>query len=474
MTEQEAIDFCKNEPEAAAKIILMVEKLAARVKELEEKLSLNSNNSSKPPSTDNKLQKRKKTASSAKKKRGAQIGRSGTNLKLVATPDEIQPLHPSHCKTCQHSLEDEVSVKIEKRQLFDLPIIKMEVIEYQAHTKICPCCHGRTKASFPDKINATTQYGDKLKSFTNYCHSFQMIPYERISELIEDLVDHKISVGTIYNFLNHHYEQLELYEQKVKKQLIQAKVLHSDETGINIKGKLHWIHVASSKYLTLFYLHAKRGKMAMDDMEILPNYHGVLVHDHWKPYNHYDCQHAYCNAHLLRELTRISELEKVQWSEDMHQTLTQMNIAVHKAKNSDKEALSATKINTFTKRFEQICQNAQIYYPASMQNEVKKRGRPKQAKGKNLLDRLSKYQEETLRFPHDFSVPFTNNLAERDLRMVKVKEKISGTFASDRGGQIFCRLRGYISTLKKNGIAVLQGLRDALEGNAYIPCGVGC
>ena len=476
MTEQEAIDFCKNDPESAAKIILMVEKLELRIKELEEQLNMNSTNSSKPPSTDNKLTKTKKPSTSqSKKKRGAQAGHKGKSLKIVATPDKIEKLLPVECNCCKNSLINSSSLKFEKRQLFDLPDVKMHVIEYQAHTVECSRCHTLNKADFPDEINATTQYGDNLKSFVSYLNAYQMLPYERIAETIQDLTSHKMSTGTIYNFLNTHYDNLEKFEDELKCSLLKEAVLHSDETGVNIKAKLHWIHVASSSVMTYYMLHQKRGRAAMDDMEIIPNYDGILVHDHWSPYNHYtNSTHSYCNAHILRELNGITEKENYQWSQDMHSLLVSMNNAVHKAKESDQKHLSGAQIEKFTKQYEKITKSALHYYTPPDKTEKKARGKPKQEKGKNLLDRLSKYQDDHLRFLSDFRVPFTNNLAERDLRMIKVKEKISGSFASFKGGEMFCRTRSYISTLKKSNVAVLQGLRSALEGKPYVPVGVGC
>ncbi len=477
MTEQEAIDFCKNNPEAAAKIILLVDKLEERIKELEAKLNMNSSNSSKPPSTDNKLKKEKNKDKkpNSNKKRGAQKGHKGRTLKMVATPDTTEILHPTTCSCCNASLKESDSIKFEKRQLFDLPDVKMQVTEYQAHTIECKKCHTLNKAEFPNNVNATTQYGDNLKSLISYLNAYQMLPYERIAEIIEDLASHKISVGTIYNFLNTHYDKLEEFENTLKQSMLKEDVLNSDETGVNIQGSLHWIHVASSSLMTYYMLHQKRGRVAMDAMEIIPNYTGILVHDHWAPYNHYtNCIHSYCNAHILRELNGITEKENTLWSQDMYKLLINMNIAVHKAKNSGKSALSEAQIQKFTQTYEKIIKSANNYYPPPDKDVKKAKGRIKQPKGKNLLDRLSKYQEETLRFLSDFRVPFTNNLAERDLRMIKVKEKISGSFASFKGGEIFCRIRSYISTLKKNNIAVLQGLRDALAGKSYIPVGVGC
>ena len=455
----------------------MVERLEERIKELEAQLGMNSTNSSKPPSTDNKLKKSNKTKrkTDQNKKRGAQNGHKGNNLKIVATPDKVEVLLPTHCRCCSNSLESVDSLKEEKRQLFEFPEIKMEVIEYQAHTKVCPHCHIQTKAAFPEKINTTTQYGENLKSFIAYLNAYQMLPYERIAQTIEDLTSHKIGVGSIYNFLHTHYEKLENFETLLKESLIQEDVIHSDETGVNIQAKLHWIHVTSSSAMTYYMLHKKRGKEAMDAMEILPQYEGIAVHDHWQPYNHYqNCIHSYCNAHILRELNGVTQNENVVWSRDMHTLLTNMNNAVHKAKQDTKEALSQGQIEKFTLHYEKIIKSALKYYPPPEKTEKKTKGRIKQAKGKNLLDRLSKYQDETLRFLNDFRVPFTNNLAERDLRMIKVKDKISGSFASYKGGEIFCRIRSYISTMKKNNISVLQGLRNALAGNAYVPVGVGC
>ncbi len=476
MTEQEAIDFCKNNPEAAAKIILMVDKLEERIKELESRLNMNSTNSSKPPSTDNKLKKTKKPSiSNSKKKRGAQAGHKGKSLKIVATPDATEVLLPTNCSCCNSSLKNINSSKYEKRQLFDLPDVKMQITEYQAHSLKCKKCSTLNKAKFPNNIKATTQYGDNLKSLVSYLNAYQMLPYERIVETIQDLTSHKMSTGTIYNFLNTSYEKLENFENRLKQSLIKEDVLHSDETGVNIKAKLHWIHVASSSAMTYYMLHQKRGRVAMDNMEIIPNYSGVLVHDHWTPYNKYtNCTHSYCNAHILRELNGITEKENTVWSEDMHQLLINMNIAVRKAKENDKSSLSQPQIQKFLNNYQKIIKNANNYYPPPDRSIKRGKGRLKQAKGKNLLDRLLKYQDETLRFLSDFRVPFTNNLAERDLRMIKVKEKISGSFASFKGGEIFCRIRSYISTLKKNNIAVLQGLRDALAGKSYITVGGRC
>jgi len=476
MTKQEAIDFCKNNPEAAADIILMVEKLEARIKELEARLGLNSTNSSKPPSSDNKLTKNKKRQpSNSNKKRGAQKGHKGNTLSFSSTPDHIKEISPSTCACCHHSLQTAKRLNVDKRQVFDLPKITIEVTEYQSYTKHCPYCNKANKLPFPKGVNASVGYGDNLKSFINYCNTHQMLPYMRISELVEDLTTHKISVGTIHNFLSSHYNALEGYETAIKQRLLEEALLHSDETGINIQGKLHWIHVASSSTLTYYTLHQKRGKEAMEAMGILPNYTGIVVHDHWSSYNSYrSCAHSFCNAHILRELQAVIEHEDLPWAKDMKRWLLQTHKAVIRAKKEQKAQLDPFQVNAFTKGYETITKSAQCCYDPPPKRERGQRGRIKQKKGKNLLDRLVKYQEETLRFMHDFRVSFTNNQAERDLRMVRVKEKVSGCFASFNGGEMFARIRGYISTLKKNKVPVLQGLRDALKGEAYVPAWEGC
>lgn len=470
MTREEAIDFCKNNPEAAAEIILIVDKLEQRIKDLEAKLGLNSSNSSKPPSSDHKLTKEKKLPTPKRKlKRGGQQGHKGKTLKMSSNPHKVKTISPNSCSCCGHSLSGDNPIKIEKRQLYDLPSIEMEITEYQSHSKICSYCNSLNKPSFPEYIKAPVQYGDNLKSFVSYCNCFQMLPYERIGELIEDLTSHRVSSGTIYNFLNQQSNTLEPFQDEVKKELLKSEVIHSDETGTNIQSTLHWVHVVSTDKLTAYNLHKKRGKEAMDNMNILPMYQGVVVHDHWSPYSHYSCSHSYCNAHILRELQGEIDRENIQWVKDMQRLLLTMNKSVKRAQQKGKESLLKSQIRKFMKIYEKILESGKNYYPPLDTTIQKQRGRPKQKKGKNLLDRLFKYKEETLRFLYDFRVPFTNNLAERDLRMIKVKEKISGCFASFRGGEIFCNIRGYISTLKKNNIPVLLGLKDALNKKAFVP-----
>ena len=318
MTFDEAVDFCKNNPEIAATILLKISQLEedlikanAEIKRLKEMIDKDSSNSSKPPSTDNKLSKKPQSKKrNNKRKRGGQSGHSGRTLKMTEHPDKVVVLQVDTC-SCGENLDSVDSSKVVERQSFDLPEIRMIVTQFEQHTKICPCCSRPNTKAFPDNVTAATQYGDNLKSFMAYCNTYQMIPYDRISEMIEDLTAHKLSSGTIYNTLSSYHGKLESYEEQIKGLARKERVLHCDETGVNVKGRLHWMHTVSSDSLTYYMLHSKRGTIAMDAMAILPEYRGIAVHDHWSPYNKYSCDHSFCNAHHLRELTFITQSEKV-------------------------------------------------------------------------------------------------------------------------------------------------------------------
>ncbi len=448
--------------------------LKQEIKKLKESANKDSTNSSKPPSTDNGFkEKESKTDKNTNRKRGGQKGNRSNNLKKTDTPDIIEVLESSTCSNCNHSLSDVEAKSISTKQVFDIPPVKMQVTEFQQHNKVCPCCSTANKPDFPAGLNSYVQYGDNIKTFIAYLNTYQMVPYERITELVEDLTSHKMSSGTIYNILEDFYTKLDSFEEKIKEQLLKSAVINVDETGTKVGAKLHWSHVISTSVLTYYMIHEKRGSEAIDDMEILPLYDGIAVHDHWKAYNKYECSHSFCNAHILRELNGIVENENVIWASDMHKLLTQMNDYLYLLKEKGKISPSKGKIQQFHQRYDDICKSAQNYYPPPIQTPKTKR-KPKQSKGKNLLDRLVEYKDGTLRFFINLLVPFTNNLAERDLRMLKVKEKISGCFASFKGAEIFNRIRGFISTMKKNNRSVLEELGNVLKGEVYVPVLVGC
>ena len=448
-------------------------KLKNENKRLKESINKDSTNSSKPPSTDNAFKTKENTKTSkGKRKRGGQKGSSTTNLSKVDNPDTIEVLESVRCKNCNHDLTDVTAQSICSKQEFDIPKISMRVKEFQQHSKICPCCKSMNKPEFPEHLKASVQYGENVKTFIAYLNTYQMIPYERISELVKDFTSHSISTGTINTMLKSFYENLESYEANIKQLLLNSNVIHVDETSTQVSNKLHWTHTISTSLLTYYMIHHKRGKEAIDAMDILPNYNGIAVHDHWQAYNNYDCNHSFCNAHLLRELTAAIQNEDQKWAKDMHTLLTNMNKYTYKLKANNKTAPSKGKLKHFFSQYREICGVALKFYPPPIQTDTKRR--QKQSKSKNLLDRFIKYKKETLRFFKDLRVPFTNNLAERDLRMIKVKEKISGCFASLKGAQMFHRIRGFISTVKKNNRSVFEELRNAIRGEVYVPEIVGC
>ena len=471
LTEEEAYQLCISEPRMMAKLIVKLQALQERVDELERRLGLNSNNSSKPPSTDSPFTPKPKTTSNAKRKAGGQKGHVGKNLKMVEHPDVVIVSSPQVCSDCGASLADIESYRVASRQVFDLPVLKIEVSEYQVHAKKCPCCKALNKGLFPQEITAPTQYGKRFDALIAYLSVHQMLPYERITQVMEDLFGHPVSEGVILNALTRLEENLSCFNTTTKEALLQSAVLHADETGINVRGKLHWAHIALSDNVAACLLHPKRGVDAIKQMEILSNYTGVVVHDHWKPYESIEgsFEHAFCNAHHLRELRRASEQDHQQWSEDMSKLLMLAHHKVNYAKTNQKEILSPRKIKQFNTWYDAIVQSASVYHPQSDSKKIPKRGRVKQTFAKNLLDRLIKYKDETLRFMTDFNVPFTNNAAERGLRMMKVKEKISGCFMSQKGGRIFMNIYAYILTVKKNGVNILQALLDAMHGKPFMP-----
>jgi len=465
MTEKEARELYHRGEEA---VVVALLDFSEQLNKLEIRLGMNSANSSKPPSTDHKLTK--KTQKKNKKgKRGGQNGHKGTTLTQTDKPDFIEINKPTTCTHCHSDLTNQTPINVIKRQVFDIPIMKINVTEYQVHTVVCECCQTKNEGVFPTDVKAQAQYGKNLQALVSYFNVYQLIPHERLSEAIEDIYGHKISTGVIITMLEKTYNTCEATEVHIKELLEKVPALHCDETGVNVEGKLHWVHVASTSLLTYYFLHKTRGTEAIDIMAILSNYKGVAVHDHWSPYNHYGSQHSFCNAHHLRELQGVTDNEKFPWSADLSELLIRMNQTVKTAKEQGQSALSEEILHEFMKAYDTITKTALPYYPDPPKNKVGKKGRIKKPKGKNLLNRLIKYKNETLRFLTDFNVPFTNNQAERDLRMIKVKEKISGTIASQRGGQYFARIRGYISTVKKQGYRVLEELRNALDGNPFIP-----
>lgn len=450
-TIQKARDALDKEQNISKTTRATFESLVSAATLLMNRLALNSKNSSKPPSTDNNDKKKKKNNKSGKK-RGGQNGHKGTTLEPVGDPDEVNVINLDR-RTLPRG--DEYSHHgYDARQVFNIKISRF-VIEYRAEQLISQKGELFT-APFPDGVTHRTQYGASVKSRAVYLSVEQMIPYERIQDQFMHDANMSIGTGSFVNFKREVAHMLEKckFEQVVKKVLSEAEIMHSDETGINIGGKRLWLHGASNNLWSWFEPHEKRGCKAMDDIGILPRFSGLLCHDHWKSYFVYPCNHSLCNAHHERELTRAFEQDGHQWAEQMRDFLLALNKEVNDCKDS---MLSKHKIKTRTQRYREIISAGDKECPEKKCEPGQKR-RPAQTKSRNLLERLRGYETETLRFMIESLAPFTNNLGERDIRMTKVQQKISGCFVSMKTAKEHYIIKSYISTCKKHDISASDAL----------------
>jgi transposase len=439
--------------------------LTARVAELEQQLSKNSKNSNKPPSSDGLAKPQPKSQrKSSGKKSGGQEGHKGSTLQKVAKPDHTVILHATSCP-CQADLSNTAAIGFECRQVFELPKPKLEVTEFKAEIKICPDCGMQVKAEFPELLNAPVQYGERFRALLVYLNNQQLIPANRISQMMADLFNAPVCEATVLDASKRSYENLEPFEVAVKEALIKASVMHSDESGVRTQGKLHWLHVACTEKLTFYGIHEKRGTVAMDYFNIIPNFSGHLIHDFWRPYLYYGCQHGLCNAHLLRELTFLFEQENHIWAKNMFDLLVETEKYV---KEKNRQLTTEEKI-PWVQKYRDILTDGWMANPLEPQTGKKKRGRQKKTKAQNLLSRLGDFESFVLAFLYDKDVPFTNNLAEQDIRMIKVRLKISGCFRTLQGAKHFARIRSYISTARKQGCNILDAITNAVVGRPFIP-----
>jgi len=455
-----------------------IRELKARLQELETRLNQNSRNSSKPPSSDMVRPAPKSLKEPSGRKSGGQPGHPGHTLKPANNPDHIER-YPVHCcGGCHRSLAGQQPDGWVKRQVFDIPPQRIEVTEHQAEIKTCKDCGHETMGEFPPDVQQAVQYGNRLKSHSAYLSNYQFIPYERQEEYFQDIYGHGVSQGTLVSINQACYENLEEAEAAIKEGIIRAPVSHHDETGVYVAKERQWLQGAGTSQLTAYFVHPKRGKEAMDAMGILPKKSpdSRVIHDHLGSYYQYEnCQHGLCNAHHLRELRFVEEEYGQSWALTMRKLLAEIKEHVAACKDTGNDHLSRQEIRRFEQAYVRILRQGLKVNAVSNASKAssKKRGRKKQSKRKNLLDRLDKDRNDVLAFMYDLRVPFDNNQAERDLRMIKAKQKISGCFRSPKGAEVFCRIRGYISTARKNGVSIFQALRWAFAGNPLIPAAAG-
>ncbi len=454
-----------------------IEELVAQNQQLQARLAnaaKDSHNSSKPPSSDPLGRKRPRSQRRRSgKKPGGQLGHRGETLHLLATPDELVEHRPTVCTSCQTPLEEATSAEgYERRQVYELPPLRLLVREHRALHVRCPACAQVSVGSFPAEAPSRAQYGPQLRGLAVYLVEQQLIPYARVRELFADLLGVHVSVGTLNRWVQQGAATLIPVEEAIKTALQQAPVLHSDETGVRRSGKLAWAHVSCTARLTHYAIHAKRGTQATDAIGILPTYRGVSVHDGWKPYRHYTrCRHALCNIHHLRELTFLEEEYHQPWAKALKGLLLAMKAAVEQARTRGDQRLGAAERYAFISRYEELLAAglAANPPPAASERRPGQRGRVKQSPARNLLERLWLGEQEVLAFLDDFAIPFDNNQAEQDLRMLKVQQKIAGSFRAPSGSDAFARIRGYLSTMRKQGMALLAALQAVFNGQPLYP-----
>jgi transposase len=444
--------------------------LQAELKELRARSTTNSRTSSKPPSSDGYAKPKRKASvprERGRRRPGHQPGAPGAHLHQVETPDQTIVHRPTNCQMCGGSLADGEAVGGEVRQVFDLPPIRLLAIEHRTEHRRCRC-GAITCGEFPFEVKAPAQYGSGVRALVTYLHVYQHLPFKRAAQLLWDALGISIATGSLAAMVAECGQNLEQagFMERLRELLIASPVIHCDETGGRVVGELRWVHVASTDLLTLLTVHAKRGIEGMNAAGVLPVYTGVPVHDCWGPYAHYqDARHALCGAHLLRELDGAAELWGQTWAADLATVLRAAAHAANQARQDGHARVHPAVVKNLRRAYGKAVRDGRRAYPVQLSGR-----RPKPAA---LLDRLDKQREQVLRFLTDLRVPFHNNQAERDLRMVKLQQKISGCWRSQDGAATFCSIRSYISTARKQGQNVIDVLRRAFHGSPWLPSATG-
>jgi len=449
-----------------------IEKLSIEIVELRARLGMNSRNSSKPPSSDGyeKPAPKSRRVRSGKKP-GKQPGDPGHHLAQRLDPDATAVHRPDNCEKCGKDLSDtEVSAVI-RRQVFDLPPVALFCTEHRAERKRCSC-GAETTGTFPKEATAPACYGPALRAYVCYLVTRQHLPVARVAELLHDTYGATISTATIISMVKEGAAMLEEFLTQVRDLLRDADVVHADETGLRVDAALAWVHAVSTPDLTLYHLDEKRGTEAMDAMGVIEHLGGVLVHDGWAPYRKYDnVTHALCGAHILRELEAAASTEGQGWATDMAGLLSETWQLVLAAKAAGEGALSDEVLAEVRENYTTIIAAGHVANPPVAPSG--KRGRTKRTKAHNLLLRLDTYRDDVLRFATDFPVPFDNNISERDVRMVKIAQKVSGGFRSSAGAEAFLAFRSYLSTAAKQGMNRLEVLQRLFNGDTWMPAAPG-
>jgi len=464
---EELFCWCQADPLSFVSYTLQLQE---EVRRLRDAAAQNSSNSSLPPSRDRAKQPQPKSLRKRSgRKPGGQPGHPGRTLEFSDTPKHIQ-IHPLLECECGQDLSSQPALDFQRRQVFDLPSLELECTEHRAEIKECPCCQQIATAAFPADLKGPVQYGKNLRALLAYLYDVQEGASQRIGEMCAEMFGYAVSEATVQSARQEQYQALEPFENRLVEILPQEPVLHADETSVPINKVNHWLHVLCTPMLTFFAIHLNRGKEAIDAIGIIPKFTGWLMHDFLASYLSFEnCLHTFCKSHLLRELVFLFEEHRQQWAKDLHDLFLEMLQCVKDPKARD-APLTEKEFKRWSQQYDKILRAGRQANPLTPEQHAKKR--PKQSKEQNLLDRLEGYQDCILAFLWESNLPFTNNEAERALRMMKVRLKISGCFRTLEGAHRHARIRSYVSTLRKHGLPVLEYLRRALDGNPFLPHGV--
>jgi transposase len=452
-----------------AELLPLKEQLAqatARIKELEDRLAKDSRTSSKPPSSDGLGRLPRSSRRPSGKRPGGQAGHAGYTLVMVEQPDEVVRHRPQVCRQCGEDLSAVPGSIAERRQVLDLPEIRLLAHEHQIEAIWCPTCHTPSLGSFPAAVSAPVHYGPHLQALAVYLHQGQLLPTARTCEALAAICGCQISEATLLQWSELAAERLAPTVERIAELIGASRLQHGDETGIRVYGMLHWLHVNCTRFLTHLAWHASRSREAMDEIGIWPRFGGRGMHDRWASYDAYDCAHSICGAHLVRDCAAVAEQEHQQWATEMQDFLLDLHDACQQWRLLHLSAVPAIERDDWVARyFEILAAGYAAQPPPPMSSAGSRKGRPKQSKAKNLLDALLGRADQVLALLDDLRIPFTNNQAERDLRWAKVQQKISGTFRSATGVTAFCRIRSYLSTMQKQGRPLLAALTAVFHGH---------
>jgi len=465
---QQLVQLAKSGLRALIAVVLRLEaqvrELRRQLQELKDRLALNSRNSSQPPSSDGLAKPAPKSLRPRTGRRpGGQPGHPGHTLQPVEKPDHVKVhrLERCPCGQCRGvSLHGQPVLDYERRQVFDLPPMHLKVTEHRAEIKTCPLSGRAVTAAFPPGVQAPVQYGPHFRGFTLYFFNEQLLPFDRLRQTCLDLFGQPLSLGTLTQTNRRADQRLDPVEAAIQRALIQAPAVNVDESGVRVAGRLQWLHVACTAQLTFYGVHERRGVEAMDALGVLPHCRRWLVHDHWKPYFKYDALHALCNQHLLRELKFLAEEHHEVWAADLSQFLLDW-----KEDPLTAQGLDEAQFKRAHARYKRLLRQGRREHPRRRQGQ----GRTQQGKAANLLDRLEDYDLCVLAFLIDPAVPFTNNQGEQDIRMIKVKQKISGCFRTSEGARVFARIRSYLSTCRKQGHNLWDACYQLAIGQPFMP-----